>query len=54
MSVKTVHENEKLFKCENCQKCFGQKGALNKHKKIFMEISGHCNGNFVRHVLTEG
>ena len=30
---RSVHENEKPFKCEICHSCFGCKSNLNTHKK---------------------
>ena len=48
--TKTVHENEKPFKCEICHSCFGHKSNLNKHKKNVHENKKpfKCeNGKFV-------
>ena len=62
--VLLVHEDEKLFKCESCEKSFSLKGNLNQHisfvhedrerlfKCKFCDKNFHEKGNLNEHFAT--
>ena len=48
--LKTVHEQNKSFKCEICQRCLRHKASLNKQQELYMRIPDHSIVTFAIHV----